>query len=87
MKIYLGLVFALITGYFAARKHRSTLFWGAFGFFAPVVALIVLLFQPHVCPRCRQPLTGEQRDAGVCPRCGGVGRDAQDDARFLKEGG
>lgn len=70
--IILGLVCALVTGYLAARKNRSSFWWGLAGFFAVFVAAVVLLFLPTLCPRCRkQPLTGEQAASGFCPDCDG----------------
>lgn len=63
------LLFGFLTGALAVRKGRSGLGWGAFGFFAPLIALVVLAFMGYQCPLCKHPLTYQQARHGECPHC------------------
>ena len=50
----IGLLSAVLTGVIAERKGRAPLKWAVFGFFVPVISLIVaLIVDDYVPPRQR----------------------------------
>lgn len=62
-------VFAFITGIMADRKNRNAVAWGLFGGLSPVLALLVLMFMPFLCPKCKGALTNSEHKNGDCPHC------------------
>lgn len=61
--------FAVVTGFLASRKDRDPLLWAVIGGLFPVVGLIILLTMPHICPRCKLPLSKELWTQRTCPFC------------------
>ena len=78
MTFLAALAGALIAGWLAEKKNRNILGWAMFGALAHIVAIIVLLFLPALCPFCSQPLTNRQVCRDGCPTCGHKAGDTDD---------
>ncbi len=63
---------ALIIGLLAARKNRSGWAWGLIGGLALLPGLLVLMFMPYLCPKCRKSLSNKEWKGRTCPRCGSI---------------
>lgn len=44
----------------------------ALGILFWLIGMISLVFLPHLCPKCKQPLTTIQRKKKICPVCGNI---------------
>jgi len=62
-------VFGLLTGSLAARKNRNGLVWDIFGGVSPILVLLVLMFLPFLCPKCKGALSNREFRNGLCPHC------------------
>jgi hypothetical protein len=63
----LGIV---ILGGLATWKNRNPLVWGLVGGLFFPASLLCLLFEPHLCPKCRASLSTEEWGQRKCPSCG-----------------
>lgn len=59
-----------IIGILAYRKNRSALGWGIVGGMFLIPGLLVLMFMPFVCPKCRKGLSNDEWKNRTCPSCG-----------------
>jgi hypothetical protein len=85
----LGLLFCLlffgaIVGLLAKRKNRDPLIWGIFGAFFFMFALIVLMFMPYLCPKCKKPITNTQRKNKECLNCMQFEEESKDNKAVSK---
>lgn len=60
---------AVVVGLLAKRKNRNPWLWALFGALSWVIALIVLAFQPYLCPHCREGIRKSEYKNDVCPYC------------------
>ncbi|HUT60940.1 MAG TPA: hypothetical protein VNA25_24090 [Phycisphaerae bacterium] len=65
--IYFGAAF--IVGKLAKRKNHSETAWALVGGLVFAPALVVLAFEPFLCPKCGLPLTDTQWKNKTCYRC------------------
>ena len=63
---------AVIIGLLAARKNRNGWAWGLIGGLFLLPGLIVLMFLPYLCPKCRQSISKTRWKLRTCPRCGRI---------------
>lgn len=77
----IGIIFFIVlSGWLAARKNRSVLFWGMLGCI-PILAFLVLAFMPYLCPKCKKSITNTEWKNRTCPQCGDVSKEAME--KFL----
>lgn len=69
-KLLASLIWGLVVGLLAKRKHRNPWGWGVAGALSWLIALLILAFMPYKCPKCRQSLTNDQGKEKDCPSCG-----------------
>jgi hypothetical protein len=62
----------VILSLLADRKNRNPLAWGLIGGLFFPTSLICLVLEPHLCPKCKGPLTKLQWKQRSCPTCGTV---------------
>ena len=60
----------LIVGLLAARKNRNAWAWGLVGSVLLIPTLLVLMFVPFLCPKCKQSISYMDSSSGKCPKCG-----------------
>lgn len=63
---------AVIIGLLAARKNRNGVAWGLIGGLFLLPGLLVLMFMPFVCPKCKQSLSNREWKQRTCPKCGNL---------------
>jgi len=63
-------IFGLIIGLCAKCKNRNGFLWGIIGGPFLIIGLLVLIFKPFLCPKCRKKLNKKQRRDKICPDCG-----------------
>ncbi len=56
MLTLLCLIPAGIATYIAGAKNRNRSGWFLFGLFVPVIALIMIICLPPLCPECERPV-------------------------------
>jgi len=60
----------LILSCIADGKNRNPLGWGLIGGLFFPTSLICLALEPKLCPKCKEPLTKDERRLRSCPTCG-----------------
>lgn len=67
-----------LIGYTAKNKNRSWARWALPailpGLWIPLG--IAIAMASHLCPKCRKPLSPEEFERSVCPRCGKIEKPA-----------
>lgn len=63
-------LWGVVVGLLAKRKHKNPWLWGVLGAFSWVIALAILALLPHRCPKCDQVLGTEHGKNNFCPGCG-----------------
>ena len=61
-----GLAIVMLSS-LAAWKNRNPLAWGLIGGLVFLTSFICLLLESHLCPKCKAPLTKDEREAKELP--------------------
>ena len=67
----------------AGWKNRNLLAWGLIGGLFFPTSFICLLFESHLCPKCKTPLTKDQWRLRRCPTCGSLERRVKHECSLI----
>ena len=67
----------------AAWKNRNPLGWALIGALFFPTSLICLLLESHLCPKCKAPLSKDQRRLRRCPTCSTLARRVRQDRSLI----
>jgi len=73
-----GLAIVMLSA-LADWKNRNFLAWGLIGGLFFPTSFIYLLFDSHLCRKCKAPLTKDQWRLRRCPTCGDLAKKAGHD--------
>lgn len=63
-------VFGLIIGLWAKWKNRNGILWAILGGPFMVLGILIIIFMPFLCPKCRKKVKRKQWKKNICPDCG-----------------
>jgi hypothetical protein len=70
-RLLIWVIFGIIIGFLAARKHRNKWIWGIIGgfWFFWIPALLLLCFMSYLCPKCNKPMSNQAWKEKKCTEC------------------
>jgi len=66
------IIAAIIIGLLAHRKNRNGWLWGLIGGLFLLPGLLILMFMPYLCPKCKNKLSNQEWKDKTCPTCGDI---------------